>query len=65
MPYFCSALNYKLFGFFCIQIDTLENMVKNPLAAQKKNTENQPIIRLVFSFCVVKHIVDFKNYPHF
>lgn len=30
-----------------------------------KSTENQPVIWLFFSFCVVKHIVDFKNRPHF
>lgn len=65
MPHFYNTLNYKLFGFFKIPIDTLENMIKNPLAAQKKSTEHQPIIRLVFSFYAVKHVVDFKNYPHF
>lgn len=33
MPYFYNTLNNKLFNFFWIPIDTLENMVKNPLAA--------------------------------
>lgn len=33
MLYFYNILKYKIFSFFWIPMNTLKNMVKNPLAA--------------------------------